>query len=165
MDWAREKAGLVSATEADQNRADRHFENEMARLSPPPPPKWSPLQACPACGAIPADESGALIESDLEQFWCDEHKDQAAPGDLEKHVPAIIGLDGNLAPVYSERERARIAAWYAQREEEEENERRERQEDDEAKAEALAKVRERFDREGTVSVMGIEVHPGDVHVR
>ena len=121
LDWAREQAGLVSATEAERNRAERHFENELARISPPPPPKWSPLQACPApgCNAIPADENGALVETDLEQFWCPRHEHLAAPGDLEKHVPAIIGLSTTGAPVYSEKERKRIAAWYEEREKEE----------------------------------------------
>lgn len=165
LDQARQAVGLPTATEVEKARADAKFERELERISPPPPEPWSEMQSCPYCMAFPIDEHGRWIATDLERWHCPEHRDKAGPDDLQKHEPAYTGLfTRGGRPIPTDKEKARIKAWNEECRQAEEDERRRREEHDRRQAEALTEVRERFDREAEVSVLGIRVHPGNVKV-
>ncbi len=158
FDSAREQAGLISATESDKRREDARFESGWQALQPPGPERWSPLQACPACGARPVKDAGAWAEVECEQWWCEEHR-AGHEADMEEHQPAIVGLSQTYAPVYSEREAKRLKAWHDERQADEERERELREEHQRRESAALSEVKERYEREAEISVNGIQVHP------
>ena len=164
LDWAREKAGLVSATESDRRRDDAKFEGAWQALRPPPPPEWSAMQHCPECGAYPTESSGAWAPVSVQKWWCETHRDRAAEGDMDEYEPPIIGFGLNGRPIYSEKEKARLKAWHEAREAEEARERELREEHDRREREALDAVSERYEREETISVAGVQLHPANLRI-
>ncbi len=85
-------------------------------------------QTCPRCGAQPRNESGLPVASPLKRWWCDLHRSEAPPGDLEIWTsPIVMSAAGMIdtereaieaAQAERERERleARRAAQQAERE-------------------------------------------------
>ena len=161
LDWAREKAGLISATEADRRREDAKFERELERLQPPPPPRWSPLQGCPArgCNARPMTPEGGWREVEINRWWCPSHRHLAGPDDFQPHESPYLGIGLNGQLIASEKEKARIAEWMNQQQEEQEREREQREELRSREGEAIKEAKERYADEGEISVMGIRTRP------
>ncbi len=126
LDEARVSLGMETIAEIEQRREDARFESAWQRLQPPPPPEWSPLQSCPACGTRPVKDGGAWAEVECEQWWCFKHR-AGHEADMEPHQPAYV-LNANAAPVPSERERARLEACHRERQGSEERERELREE-------------------------------------
>jgi hypothetical protein len=158
LDDARQSCGLPTATELERRRGEAVFARELDRLQPPGPPKWSPLQRCPECGAYPG-EGGSWKPVTCEKWWCDEHRHLAAEGDLEEHEAPYVGFSHTGKPIPSERERARLEAWYQERRESEERERRKREEHDEAVAETIEAAKQHYIEQGEISVMGVRTKP------
>jgi hypothetical protein len=160
LDSAREKAGLVSATESDRRREDAHFDAAWDRLQPPDPERWSPLQRCPECGRYPTKDGddGAWMEVDCEQWHCPEHR-AGHEADMQPHTPAVVGLSAGGAPIYSEREQRRRAEWVRQRQEREEREREQREEFQRREGEAIEEAKRRFADQGEISVLGVRTRP------
>jgi hypothetical protein len=158
LDWARGELGLPSTAEVEKRRADAKFEAEARRLEPPPPPRWNPLQRCPECGTFPG-EGGSWKPVNCERWWCDAHKHLAAEGDLEEHVPAIIGLTSSGAPVYSPKERRRRAEWLKKQKDDQERERRQREAHDQAVAETIEEAKQHYIDHGEISIMGVRARP------
>lgn len=160
LDEARQAAGLSTATELDRRRAGARFESAFQRLQPPDPEPWRPLQRCPECGCYPTKDGGAWREVDCSQWWCEEHR-TGHEDDMKPYEPPYrVSGTGRLIP--SERERKRIEAWHRERQEEEERERGAREEHERREYEAIAKVRDQYERTATISVLGHRVHPRDV---
>jgi hypothetical protein len=161
LDWAREQAGLVSATEADRRREDARFESAWQRTQPPGSPEWSEMQGCHAkgCNARPTTPEGALRPVSVERWWCPQHEHLAAEGDLEQHESPYRGFSRNGKLIPTAKEAARIAEWVKARDEAQERERQKREEHDEAVAEATEAARERYRQEGQTSVLGVRVRP------
>ena len=72
----------------------------------------SAWQMCgdPTCNAVPLNELGAPVASTVRRWWCEAHRDQARPGDMQPPSSGIrISESGALVPV-DEYEEAREAA-------------------------------------------------------
>ena len=161
LDEARQAVGLASASELEQAKADAKWESAWQSLQPPGPERWSEWQGCPAqgCRARPTNPSGALRPVSVNRWWCPRHEHLAGPSDLEEYEPPVVGFGLNGRPIYSEKEKARLKAWHEEREAEEARERELREEHARRKAEALADVSERYEREATINVLGVQCHP------
>jgi hypothetical protein len=77
LNWLRHACGLKST---DDVEAEERFEraNAAARAV-----VASAFQSCPACGSIPTDEIGAWRPVNVKRWWCEAHRDQAQPGDMD----------------------------------------------------------------------------------
>lgn len=109
LDAARERCGLPTTVELEDQR---RFEaaNASARLQGAKVSEW---QICPAegCGAIPVNQLGAPIPTTARRWWCEAHRDQAAPGDLESRPsPLRISESGAIVETHDDGEHAREAA-------------------------------------------------------
>jgi hypothetical protein len=108
LDRARQSAGLPSIGEVEEQR---RFEaaNQAARLRAGASSAW---QICgePSCTRIPVNELGAPIPVDVRRWWCEQHLDLAAEGDLEPRGSGVrLSPSGALVPV-DEGEEARNSA-------------------------------------------------------
>jgi hypothetical protein len=91
----------------------------LARRPKPPPP------ACPTCGTPPLTAQGFpdLNIAPVRRWWCPEHRDQAAPGDLD---PPSSGIRADMTPIPSDAEVERDSRADARRAEEDRQRREER---------------------------------------
>jgi hypothetical protein len=83
---------------------------------------WSPWQMCPACGAVPLDEqTHTPIPVSVKRWWCEAHRDEAAPGDMSVLSSGIrMSESGALVPIdEGETERDRVRAELRRRRHEE----------------------------------------------
>lgn len=101
----------------------------------------SRLQICHAdgCSQVPVDDFGALVEVDCRKWFCPQHRDQAAAGDLAPPPPAAIRIEpggwvNDVNPIEVQREavaaeslRRRREAQFAERRAEAERAAREEQ--------------------------------------
>ena len=160
LDDARVACGMETIAEVERQRADAKFESAWQRLQPPGPERWSPQQTChaPGCGAWPTGPAGNVIEVEVERWFCPRHR-AGHEADMQPHEPAYV-LNANAALVPSAKEAARLAKWHEERQAEEEGERLAREEHESREAAALAAVRQKYEREATISVAGVRVHPG-----
>ena len=115
LDLARESAGLKTATRIDfEQQFARDQANARVRAA-----ATSPYQVCAAdgCGAVPVNEVGAPIPTDVRRWWCEAHRDQAAPGDTQPRPPRIRLTDCGVLVEHDadEEERARVAEKSRQR--------------------------------------------------
>ena len=142
--WAlnrlRKRAGLESTSEVEAHQrwkaTDQAARLRMAELGPS-------VQICHAegCQNVPIDAvTGIVTTTDAMRWFCPQHVDQTAPGDMEpprmKLRLSPIGLFEPIDEVEEGREASRIAAEAARREVEQAQALRER--------EADAPTRERY---------------------
>lgn len=134
LDRTREAAGLVSASDVEALERFTAANEQLARRPRPPLPR------CPICNVTPTTAEGfpdPMAAAGVKRWHCEEHRDQAAPGDLDP-PPSGIGLDMRFIPDPDEVERGR-------HEDERRAERdRQRRADREAEAEATRVARERY---------------------
>jgi hypothetical protein len=113
--------------------------------------------AAQGCKRLSADHNGNPAPTNVNRFWCAEHADQAAPGDLEPYVEAIRIDPYTGLPKMSAEAEAHYEALYRKLEEEgrakDEQRKRER--------EALDQVKDRYEQSvPPISVGGFTVGPG-----
>jgi hypothetical protein len=111
LDRAREAAGLERTVEIERRQ---RFES-MKRNAALQAGQESQLQVCHAsdCSAYPVDPAtGATKPVDVRKWWCHEHVDQAAPGDMQPRAPRLkFSPSGAIVEVDpAEEERVRIQA-------------------------------------------------------
>ena len=159
LDWARGELGLPSTGEVEQRRSDFHFEAAFQRLEPPPPPKWSPMQVCAVCGTYPMGPSGWERVS-VERWHCPAHEHLAKPGDMEEHEFPYTGrFTPGGAPIPSPKEKARLEAWYQERQAKEKRERQRRDDYRRREADVIQAAKQRFADEGEINIMGVRCRP------
>ena len=62
----------------------------------------SAWQLCgdPSCDAMPLNEVGAPVAANVRRWWCEQHRDQAAAGDMEPPGSGVrISESGSLIPI------------------------------------------------------------------
>jgi hypothetical protein len=97
LDRARQRAGLPTTDEAE---AHQRFEaaSRAARVSGGASSAW---QMCgePSCNQAPVNHLGAPVPVDVRRWWCEAHRDQAQPGDMQPVGSGIrISESGALVP-------------------------------------------------------------------
>jgi uncharacterized protein len=113
----------------------------------------------PSCKSMATNSNGSLRLVVDRKWWCDTHLYLGGEHDHLPEPPTYVlssagGLRLNPESELGKRTRAEDES---RREEE-----RQRREADKREAEALRKVRERYDREATISINGHRVHPANV---
>lgn len=115
----------------------------------------------PDCAAIPTTPSGAWRPVSDRRWWCPDHKHRAQPGDdLPPEPTYFLSPTGGLRLNPNSEEGKRVRREDERRREEE----RQRREADEREGAALEAVRDKYEEEATISILGHRVHPGDIRV-
>jgi hypothetical protein len=114
LDRARQRAGLPTTDEVDGHE---RFEaaSHAARVAGAATSGWQLCHA-PDCNAIPLNELGVPVATDVRRWFCTAHEHLAQPGDLEPRGSGVrLAPSGALVPV-DEGEEARQAAESKSRE-------------------------------------------------
>jgi hypothetical protein len=107
LDRLRTKAGLPS-TKVVEARREYKAANQAGAVRSSGYSAW---QACPACGCVPVDENtGVLKPVSVKRWWCEAHRREAAPGDMEPFSSGIRLSDCGVPIPYDEGEQARAEA-------------------------------------------------------
>jgi hypothetical protein len=143
LDRARMAVGLPD-TETVEIR--EHNAAAAAVAVPPPFPR------CPACNRYPTDSLGFPDWNipPVKRWWCEEHRDQAEPGDLGP-PPSGIRLDMTPIPDPAEVEREQ------RRDERLAEQQRERNEERTLRAREAAEVQRVFDEQIKAGLFGGQV--------
>ncbi len=142
VDQARSSLGMESL--ADE-QAHRVFEaaNRSLRLRPARDAEGKIFQSChaPDCNAMPRDEQGCPVPAADRRWFCDQHKDQAEPGDdlpPDDCQPRFDWATMRLLPSKAEEERLRRQE---ERRQEEQRKRRELKREQAERMRALEEAR------------------------
>jgi hypothetical protein len=100
LDGLRRKLGMKTSAQVDFEAASTRARLAAARV-------W---QTCPVCGCVPVNEVGVPVPVSVRRWWCEAHRDQAAPGDLQSYTSGIrLSESGVLVPA-EDREWEKIRA-------------------------------------------------------
>jgi hypothetical protein len=150
VDEARVAVGLP---DIETERVHAQLKRANAALRPGRDSQGRSIQQCPApgCGAVSSGRGGLPEPVADRRWWCVEHRDQAAPGDLDPIAPRYI-ISPTGRPVAVGEERERFVREETRRLEEEAERTRQR----EAEEAAISAARERYEAENEgIDVMGV----------
>jgi HK97 family phage prohead protease len=160
----REASAQIEAEEAEQAAARTPAPPQIPTTDRPfVTDDGERLAVCAAedCNAIPTKPSGAWRPVHDRTWWCPQHKHLAGP---EDHLPepATYTLNANFGLRLNPE--SATAKELRRKGEERREEERERREADEGESKALDLVRKQYEREATIPIAGVRVHPGDIRV-
>jgi hypothetical protein len=143
LDDAREACGLERSEDIDSREAFEHRNRTLPRGRDR---LGRCFQTCHAegCTVHPVGPSGEWIAHPAAKWYCEAHRDQAGPGDLDPPDDLMPRIDPATMHVLPSRaEQARLEREAEQLREED----RRRNAAREAEAETIAKARERYEAE------------------
>ena len=100
LDGLRRKLGMKTSAQKDFEAASTRARLAASRV-------W---QTCPVCGCVPVNEVGVPVPVSVRRWWCEAHRDQAQPGDMQPYTSGIrMSESGSLLPI-DDREWEKIRA-------------------------------------------------------